>query len=258
MKIGFISDIHEDFIRLKETVLAMERIGVDEIICLGDIVGYSVPFYGYLSSRNANGVVDLIRDYCSVVVVGNHDLFAVRQIPHNSNFDYPAEWYSLEFTERKLLSRNKVFLYEDHELPSLLNMKNIEYIASLPEYKIHDCGDHKLLISHYAFPDVTGSCTVEINSPELVRAHLDTMQELGCQYGMSGNDHREGFRLLTYNTVQDYGFIECQLPSVPAWINGPSIAKGTTMNGFMIYDSSSRLISSVELNTPLHTLPLSI
>ena len=42
----------------------LEAKGVEECVCLGDIVGYG---------PNPNECVDLIREKCSVTVKGNHD-----------------------------------------------------------------------------------------------------------------------------------------------------------------------------------------
>ena len=80
MKLGFISDIHEDIKRLEQALAILESHKCDRIICLGDIVGYSVPYYGFLWSRNAPEVIKLIKKKCDIVIAGNHDLFAIKKL----------------------------------------------------------------------------------------------------------------------------------------------------------------------------------
>ena len=96
MKIGFVSDIHEDINSLKEALRILDFQKCDKIVCLGDIVGYSVPFYGFLSSRNASEVIELLKKKCDIIVAGNHDLFAIRKLPkYKAGFKYPKNWYTL-------------------------------------------------------------------------------------------------------------------------------------------------------------------
>lgn len=45
MLLGLLADVHEDIIRLQESVEIFNHRHVDEIICLGDVVGFCVPFY---------------------------------------------------------------------------------------------------------------------------------------------------------------------------------------------------------------------
>ena len=52
MKLGIISDIHEDAERLIIALKALEKLNCDRIICLGDISGYDDRFYSYKYSRN--------------------------------------------------------------------------------------------------------------------------------------------------------------------------------------------------------------
>ena len=44
MKIGIISDIHEDIKRLKEALAILHKQKCDQIVCLRDFVGYSVQY----------------------------------------------------------------------------------------------------------------------------------------------------------------------------------------------------------------------
>lgn len=142
------------------------------------MIGYSIPYYTYLSSRNANKVVEMIRERCSSIVIGNHDLYALRKTPINKSFfNYPKNWYDLDFAERKKISNGELFLYEDNELPSLLTSKNKEFLASLPEYIVKDFDDHKILFTHYAFPDCTGSSTHVVNNTDELKIHFKIMEK---------------------------------------------------------------------------------
>ena len=65
MRIAVISDIHANLHAL-ETVLAdVDRESVDEIWCLGDVVGYG---------PRPNECCDLIRERTAISLCGNHDL----------------------------------------------------------------------------------------------------------------------------------------------------------------------------------------
>ncbi len=68
MKLAIISDIHSNLQALEEALRLIDRLKVDEIYCLGDIVGYG---------GNPNECVALVRERCSKVVKGNHDLATV-------------------------------------------------------------------------------------------------------------------------------------------------------------------------------------
>jgi putative phosphoesterase len=62
MSIGVVSDVHANRVAL-EAVLA-DMPPVDELVCLGDVVGYN-PWPAEC--------VDLVRERCATVVRGNHD-----------------------------------------------------------------------------------------------------------------------------------------------------------------------------------------
>ena len=64
MKYAIISDIHANLEALKKAMTIIDEKHVDEIICLGDVVGYGA---------NPNECADIVRRRCSAVVLGNHD-----------------------------------------------------------------------------------------------------------------------------------------------------------------------------------------
>jgi predicted phosphodiesterase len=73
--IALISDIHGNLEALQTVLAEIDRRGVDEIICLGDVVGYG---------PNPTECIDLVMRRCSVTLMGNHD-FAVFYEPYNFN-----------------------------------------------------------------------------------------------------------------------------------------------------------------------------
>lgn len=91
-RIAIISDVHANIHALDLALKQIEEDTVDEIICLGDLV----TKYFYPAE-----VVDLIKDYCSVVLKGNCD-----------------EWVSSD--ERYVFAREK------------LGLSRIEYLHTLP------------------------------------------------------------------------------------------------------------------------------
>lgn len=64
MRIAIISDIHSNLEALTKAFNIIDRRSIDEIVCLGDIVGYGA---------NPNECVDLVRQRCNIVIKGNHD-----------------------------------------------------------------------------------------------------------------------------------------------------------------------------------------
>jgi diadenosine tetraphosphatase ApaH/serine/threonine PP2A family protein phosphatase len=60
-----ITDVHANLPALEATLEDVEKIGADEIWCLGDVVGYGAQ---------PDGCAELVRDRCAVCLVGNHDL----------------------------------------------------------------------------------------------------------------------------------------------------------------------------------------
>jgi diadenosine tetraphosphatase ApaH/serine/threonine PP2A family protein phosphatase len=65
MRVAAITDIHANLPALEAVLASIETIGVEEIWCLGDIVGYGAE---------PDECADLVRERCALCLVGNHDL----------------------------------------------------------------------------------------------------------------------------------------------------------------------------------------
>lgn len=67
MKFAIISDVHANEQALNVVLERIEGVGVDQTLCLGDVVGYNA---------NPNECVDIIRERGIPTICGNHDAVA--------------------------------------------------------------------------------------------------------------------------------------------------------------------------------------
>jgi diadenosine tetraphosphatase ApaH/serine/threonine PP2A family protein phosphatase len=65
MRVAAITDIHANLPALEAVLEAVDAAGIEEVWCLGDLVGYGA---------DPDACADLLRERCSVCLVGNHDL----------------------------------------------------------------------------------------------------------------------------------------------------------------------------------------
>jgi predicted phosphodiesterase len=213
MKLGIISDIHEDVENLKKAFHVLEKNSCENIACLGDIVGFCVHYDRYSHNRDAKECLRLVKQNCNFIVVGNHDLFAAAKIPeYRGGFDFPHNWYSLSFKEKEQLSSGRVWLYHD-ELPSNLNEEDLAYIRSLPEFLKVNISEIRFMFSHFVLPDLTGSPTSFPKNIKSLSGHFEFMNQNECTISFCGHIHAEGMMLAYENKkhftpmMQDLVFI---------------------------------------------------
>jgi diadenosine tetraphosphatase ApaH/serine/threonine PP2A family protein phosphatase len=102
-KVAIIADIHSNLEALQVVLKEIERLNPDKVICLGDIIGYGA---------NPNECCELVKKYCDVVLLGNHDA-AVAGIIRDDYFVEHAR-VAVEWTKK------------------ILKDEYIEWIKSLP------------------------------------------------------------------------------------------------------------------------------
>jgi len=255
MKVGVLGGVHEDIIRLREALALFEDRGCSALICLGDIAGYGAPYYGYPDSRDAHACVQLVREKCRYAVIGNHDLFAIKKAPQQTQFAYPDHWYELDYVTRKQLSAGAVWLYEE-DLAALLTADDVDFLSALPESVVADFHGTRVLFSHYAYPNLVGD-GVEFDPAEQdgILQHFQFMQARDCGLAVFDHDLVEGIRIFTRSGVENLSFGSYPLPAGPAALNGPWVASGTSPNGVLVIDFARREVEALPLNSPVHRLP---
>jgi diadenosine tetraphosphatase ApaH/serine/threonine PP2A family protein phosphatase len=86
LRAAVLSDVHANQPALEAVVAAIDEAGIDEIWCLGDVVGYGAQ---------PDACAELTRERCEVCLVGNHDLAVLGALDTSSFSETAAaavEW----------------------------------------------------------------------------------------------------------------------------------------------------------------------
>jgi predicted phosphodiesterase len=71
MRIALLSDVHGNLPAFEAVLADVDAVGVEEVWCLGDLVGYGAE---------PDGCVELARERCDLCLAGNHDLVVTGDI----------------------------------------------------------------------------------------------------------------------------------------------------------------------------------
>ncbi|MEW6507082.1 MAG: metallophosphoesterase [Bacteroidota bacterium] len=250
MKVGIISDIHEDIVSLEKALRYLSKEKCESVICLGDIVGFTLPFYRYIETRNAEECVRLVKENCHKVVAGNHDLYAIKKVPqYKSGFEYSDNWYNLDYEVRAGKSRNRIWLYEDNEIRSNLSDASKEFLNSLNEIEIIEYGELRILISHFCYPDFSGSAVFFPGDVFHLEKHFNFMNKQNCRLSISGHGHPGGVIMVTEERFASLKFGLNRIAEGIQWIVVPCVARTTRENGVFVLDSSSMEFQSFSLKS---------
>ncbi len=118
MRIAVLSDVHSNLPALEKILSHIKSIHVDRIYCTGDIVGYG-PF--------PNECIELIKDHCHGVVLGNHDAGLIGKAELKA-FNKPGR-KALEWTMKKIKEKNLTYL---SGLPLMIEQEDITFVHSNP------------------------------------------------------------------------------------------------------------------------------
>ena len=251
MKIGIITDIHENVSMLEAVLRVAEAHGCDELACLGDIAGYDRRFYNYHFRRSARLCVSLIKSSCRWVVAGNHDLFAAGRLPSWSNgYRYPENWFQMTPSERRDTSAGLVWSFEGEDT-SDLGDEETDYLRSIPEYEIVSENGSAILLSHYVCPDFTGSTTRYVERQHHLKELWNFMHNHGITYSLSGHSHKP-FAYFSHNGA--FSFVKAMHP-VPGdriflghemtMILLPPLTGGNGRTSFSVIDTETGMLNLI-------------
>lgn len=164
MKLGVITDIHNNLVALKVVVEKLQELQCDKIICCGDIIGigpYPEETVQYLMQ-----IPDLI------AVRGNHEKYLLDEMPT----EYPNEEH-MGYEEMKhhkwehsLLSKESVDFLRN--LPYRVNIKSEGYTLSV----LHYCMDYD---GHY----INGKMNPDENDLKKMFSNVE------CDIVLYGHNH---------------------------------------------------------------------
>lgn len=220
MKLGLITDIHEQTSSLERVLLLAQTLGCDEMACLGDITGFDPDLYPPDAARSPSTCIRLVRENCRWVVAGNHD----REVP----------------------AMNPGLTDEDRD-----------YLTSLPESLIIHTGVSKILISHYLYPDFTGSSLKFVRHLNQLDGLYDYLAMADVKLAFAGHDHpagvgfgypapyhwtsriRRAFHYMPFHRYElDGQLMVCLLPALASRSGRP---------GFSVWDADSRTLDVIQL-----------
>ena len=164
MRTAIISDIHGNLEALTTVLSDIDERSVDQIISLGDILGYG---------PDPKQCVDLVADRCEWSLLGNHDYGALYEPTNfNSAAEDAAYWTRAQFDaeeDKDVAARRWEFL------------GGLRVRATLGDFLcVH--GTPRRPINEYLFPDDA------INSPVKMKQIFDRIPK----YSMSGHTHVPG------------------------------------------------------------------
>jgi len=214
MKYGIISDIHSNYEALNEVLNNMEK--VDEIICLGDIVGYGA---------DPNYCIKKVKDLNCRCIGGNHD-FAVAGKVNINYFNYTARaailWTSIQLKKENLnflLNLKKKIELEDnvfavHGSPQnplleyIIDKDTASFIFSKFDFKIYFVG-HSHLAGCFSFNESNNQIDyMNFSNGGHIEISKNKRYIINCgSVGQPRDDNPQasyGIYDLKYNTVNIY------------------------------------------------------
>ncbi len=248
MHFAVISDIHSDLPSLDKALKKINKLDCQQVICLGDIVGYNYHYSESLDGRDPDACIDLVRKQCHFVIRGNHDLHALKKIPENHvDLGMPDNWYELTLKERAAISTERFWLYDD-EIEHTLSGDSKKYLEMLPESMIVKTGKIQILCTHFIAPDITGSTQSSPVKHSDFKSHLRLLKQKNCFLGMAGHAHLEGYAMISKKKYHLNYFRKENLMKEPQILLVPAITRGGGRNGFLIIDPENRTFEAIPLD----------
>ncbi len=240
MIFALISDIHEDIISLQLALQKIEKLNCDEIIFLGDISGFSVPHYFHYDYRNAHECLNIIRKNCKYIIAGNHDLHAARRISFLlPSFEYPSNWFSMDYYERFEYSQNKVWLYDNDELNPMYKHSDIDFLKTLPEQQTIHANGYKINLSHYLFPNINGSLKQIYLTPESLMPHIEYITKNNFDFYICGHIHYSGLSIVNKRGLTNKKYDKKTELKIGDSLLVPAVVANKPGNGFTVFNTEN-------------------
>jgi len=147
MKIGIISDIHGNVIALKAVLKELYNKNIDEIICLGDLIG-GAP----MSNEVIEEIKKIHKD--TIVVMGNRERYIIEGLPkivHDEKMVVTQEQFErFEWIKKQLTETSKEFIYN---LPREIFCEKQGWNIYIAHYPMNNDGNYRKHIKQAKLED---------------------------------------------------------------------------------------------------------
>lgn len=178
MRYALIGDIHGNLEAFDAVLASIEQEHVDQILCVGDIVGYGA---------NPVECIDLVKEKCTKVVAGNHDYAAIglTDVDYFNPFAKDALlWTSERLSEKEInyLASLKLMEREDSFTmvhATLSNPRDWGYILNTFDAAMN----FELQVDPICFVGHSHGPVVYMKRENFISGHRFVSKiEAGCQY----------------------------------------------------------------------------
>ena len=248
MKIAFISDIHEDIQNLEKSLVMAEKSGCQKIICLGDIFGYGLHQNKHYRQPDFDMLYSIVRKHVDMIVLGNHDVHHLGRIPDElKNNPVPDNWFDLYFDERSKIAGDKVYLHQD-DIPPAMNSRAMNFFRKFHYFSQHEFAGEKVFLSHYLYPNLSGTVSGFYLSPGEMSAHFDYLRQQSVRYSFCGHGHPNGAVMCYPHIMRIENMGSFHLKKTPVAIICPSISKSNRFSGFITFDFKEKVLDIYPLS----------
>jgi predicted phosphodiesterase len=135
MRLAIVSDIHANLPALEAVLADIEQADVEEIWCLGDVVGYGA---------NPDECARLVEERCSLCLVGNHDLAVLGELDISA-FS-PAAAAAVRWTRK--VAEESTFEF----------LRGLEPAGETPELALYHASPRDPVWEYVLWPDQAAEC----------------------------------------------------------------------------------------------------
>ncbi len=217
MRLALISDIHANLEALQATLRRIETDHIDEIVCLGDIVGYNA---------NPAECIDAVRGCAALCVAGNHDRAVCGQIS--------MEEFSVTAARAVVWTRSR------------LAAEALDFLSGLP---LTRSIGNDLVAVHGALHPSTGQELVRLNSEERRQASFEALlsHPSGARVCAFGHTHHLQIHELRNGRAYTYDADEVSLREDAVYLVNPgSVGQPRTAERratYLVLDTARQAVS---------------
>ena len=175
-------------------------------------------------------------------------MHAAQIIPENcSFFDFPEDWYQMDYHDRKELGKGILWFHEEYDLDPLYKQEDIEFLKTLSDNSILETPLGNVFLSHYVYPNLSGLRSTFFTYADEFNQQFNYAQSKNCRISICGHSHIKGFFLTTKKRYRTYRSIPLELPESDICIGIPPITSNGKKSGFCILDTDENMIQSIRV-----------